>query len=229
MKLFKLLAGATLALPLMLNAAHAQASDPLKTLVIAVPSDPDNLEPGTNKAEPVGSEVILNVFDTLVAWTPPDFTKLEGRLAASWTVSPDGATFSFKLREGVKFHDGTAFDADAVKFSLERTKASNPYVEATFGLIRDIAVVSPTEVKISLSRPYPAFLSILAQPQSAIVSPTAVKKFGDQFASNPVGTGPFVFKSYQADTNVVLESNPSYFLGAPKLSRIIYRLSLIHI
>ena len=66
-------------------------------------------------------------------------------------------------------------------------------------------MVSPTEVKISLSRPYPAFLSILAQPQSAIVSPAAVKKFGDQFASNPVGTGPFVFKSYQADTNVVLE------------------------
>ena len=224
MKPLKLLAGATLALPLMLNAAHAQASDPLTTLVIAVPSDPDNLEPGTNKAEPVGSEVILNVFDTLVAWTPPDFTKLEGRLAASWTVSPDGATFSLKLREGVKFHDGTAFDADAVKFSLERTKASNPYVEATFGLIRDIAVVSPTEVKISLSRPYPAFLSILAQPQSAIVSPAAVKKFGDQFASNPVGTGPFVFKSYQADTNVVLESNPNYFLGAPKLSRIIYRI-----
>ena len=104
---------------------------PPTTLVIAVPSDPDNLEPGTNKAEPVGSEVILNVFDTLVAWTPPDFTKLEGRLAANWTVSPDGATFSLKLREGVKFHDGTAFDADAVKFSLDRNEASNPYVEAT--------------------------------------------------------------------------------------------------
>lgn len=225
MKLLKGLATAALvALPLFAGVASAQSDDKLKTLVIAVPSDPVSLEPGTNKAEPIGSEIILNVFDTLVAWTSPEFKTLEGRLASSWTVSADGKVFDFKLREGVKFQDGTAFDAAAVKFSLERTKASNSYVAATFGLIQDIAVVSPTEVKITLSSPYPAFLSILAQPQSAIVSPAAVAKFGDKFAANPVGTGPFVFKSAQADTNVVLEANPDYFRGAPKLSRIIYRV-----
>ncbi|SMC49548.1 ABC transporter substrate-binding protein [Rhizobium sp. RU36D] len=225
MKLLKGLATAALvALPLFAGVASAQSDDKLKTLVIAVPSDPVSLEPGTNKAEPIGSEIILNVFDTLVAWTSPEFKTLEGRLASSWTVSADGKVFDFKLREGVKFQDGTAFDAAAVKFSLERTKAGNSYVAATFGLIQDIAVVSPTEVKITLSSPYPAFLSILAQPQSAIVSPAAVEKFGDKFASNPVGTGPFVFKSAQADTNVVLEANPNYFRGAPKLSRIIYRV-----
>ena len=223
MKFLKALAGALLTLPLLIGAVHAQ-DDPLKTLVVAVPSDPANLEPGTNKAEPIGSEIIFNVFDTLVAWTPPDFSKLDGRLATSWTVSPDGTIFDFKLRDGVKFQDGTPFDAEAVKFSLERTKQINSYVEATFGLIRDISVVSPDEVKIELSAPYPAFLSILAQPQSAIVSPTAVKKFGDKFAVNPVGTGPFIFKSYQPDTSVVLVANPDYFRGPPKLSRIIYRV-----
>lgn len=224
MKFLKILAGAALALPLALGSAHAQSDDPLKTLVVAVPSDAVGLEPGANKAEPIGSEVILNVFDTLVAWTAPQFNQLEGRLADSWTVSADGTVFDFKLHDGVKFHDGTDFDAEAVKFSLERTKQINPYVEATFGLISDIAVVSPSEVKITLSKPYPAFLSILAQPQSAIVSPTAVAKYGDGFATHPVGTGPFKFNSAQADTNIVLDANPDYFRGAPKLERIIYRI-----
>ncbi|TRL37823.1 ABC transporter substrate-binding protein [Rhizobium straminoryzae] len=224
MTIWKAVAAATVAMPLMWTAAHAQEADKLKTLVVAVPSDPVALEPGTNKAEPIGSEIILNVFDTLVAWTAPDFKQLEGRLAKSWTVSEDGKVFDFKLREGVKFQDGTPFDAAAVKFSLERTKAGNPYVKATFDLIKEITVVSPTELKITLSAAYPAFLSILAQPQSAVVSPAAVAKYGDKFASHPVGTGPFAFKSAQADTNVVLEANPDYFRGAPKLKQIIYRV-----
>lgn len=224
MSLMKHAFAAMLAVPLLSAAAHAQDADRAKTLVVAVPSDPVNLEPGTNRAEPIGSEVILNVFDTLVAWTPPDFGKLEGRLATAWTISPDGKVFDFTLREGVKFHDGTAFDADAVKFSLERTKTTNPYVQATFNLIKEIAVTSPKSVRITLAEPYPAFMSILAQPQSAIVSPTAAKAAGDKFATNPVGTGPFVFKSYKADTEVVLEANPNYFRGAPKLSRLVFRV-----
>jgi peptide/nickel transport system substrate-binding protein len=222
------LATAALALPLVtataLAPAFAQEIDRARTLVVAVPNDPANLEPGTNKAEPVGSEIILNVFDTLVAWTAPDFAKLEGRLATRWTVSADGKVFDFTLREGVKFHDGTPFDAEAVKFSLERTKATNPYVQATFALIAAIDVTSPTSLRITLSAPNPAFLSILAQPQSAIVSPTAAKAAGDKFATNPVGTGPFVFKSYKADTEVVLEANPTYFRGAPKIQRLVYRV-----
>lgn len=224
MKLLRVLACAALALPLVLGAARAQSDDPHKTLVVAVPSDAVGLEPGANKAEPIGSEVILNVFDTLVAWSPPDFAKLEGRLADSWTVSTDGKVFDFKLHKGVKFHDGTDFDAAAVKFSLERTKKINSYVQATFGLISDIAAVSGSEVKITLSEPYPAFLAILAQPQSAIVSPAAVAQYGDAFATHPVGTGPFKFNSHQADTNIVLDANPDYFRGAPKLERIIYRV-----
>ena len=224
MKFRDRIAIAAVALPLLCSGAYAEDGAKLKTLVVAVPSDPVSLEPGTNKAEPIGSEIILNVFDTLVAWTAPDFKVLEGRLAKSWTVSEDGKVFDFQLRDGVKFQDGTAFDAAAVKFSLERTKATNPYVKATFDLIKEIAVVSPTELKITLSGAYPAFLSILAQPQAAIVSPAAVAKYGDKFASHPVGTGPFTFKSAQPDTNVVLEANPDYFRGAPKLSQVIYRV-----
>ncbi len=222
MGLWKTIASAALALPLLAGTVHAQ--DELDTLIVAVPRDPANLEPGTNRAEPIGSEIILNVFDTLVAWTPPDFAELEGRLAESWNVSADGTEFTFQLRDGIEFHDGTPFDAEAVRFSFERTMAENSYVEATLGRIEAIDVISPTEIKFTLSDPYPAFLSILAQPQSGIVSPAAAEKFGDQFAINPVGTGPFAFRSYQPDTRVILDANPDYFRGAPQLSRIIYRI-----
>ncbi|MBM3526090.1 MAG: ABC transporter substrate-binding protein, partial [Alphaproteobacteria bacterium] len=204
--------------------AHAQRVDPAKTLIVAVNADPANLEPGTNRAEPIGSEIIFNVFDTLVAWAPPKFDKLEGRLAQSWTVSPDGKAFTFRLRDGVKFHDDTRLDAEAVKFSLERTRDTNPYMKATLGLITDIAVVGPLEVRIALNEPMPVFLSLLAQPQAAIVSPTAARKFADKFNVNPVGTGPFKFASYTPDTNVMLAANEGYFRGAPKLQRIIYRI-----
>ncbi|MBL8702686.1 MAG: ABC transporter substrate-binding protein [Alphaproteobacteria bacterium] len=206
------------------TSAWAQRVDPARTLIVAVNADPANLEPGTNRAEPIGSEIILNVFDTLVAWAPPKFDKLEGRLAQSWAVSPDGKAFTFKLRDGVRFHDDTKLDAEAVKFSLERTRDTNPYMKATLGLISEIAVVGPLEVRISLNEPMPVFLSLLAQPQAAIVSPAAAKRFADKFNVNPVGTGPFKFVSYTPDTNVVLAANEGYFRGAPKLQRIIYRI-----
>jgi len=194
------------------------------TLVIAVPSDPTGLEPGINRAEPIGSEIILNMFDTLVAWTPPNFDTLEGRLATDWSISDDAQTFSSPLRDDVSFTDGTPFNAAAVKFSLERTIEMNSYVQASLGLIESIETPSETEVVFTLSRPYPAFLSILAQPQSAIVSPTAVETLGEGFAEAPVGTGPFVLRDYTADTRVVLDANPDYFRGAPKMSRLIYRI-----
>ncbi|MDG2407259.1 MAG: ABC transporter substrate-binding protein, partial [Paracoccaceae bacterium] len=194
------------------------------TLVIAVPSDPAGLEPGINRAEPIGSEIILNMFDTLVAWTPPSFDSLEGRLATDWSISEDGKTFAFNLRDDVSFTDGTPFNAEAVKFSLERAIEMNSYVKATLGLIESIDTESANEVVFTLSRPYPAFLSILAQPQSAIVSPTAVETMGEGFAEAPVGTGPFILRDYTADTRVVLDANPDYFRGAPKMSRLIYRI-----
>ncbi|NGM18838.1 ABC transporter substrate-binding protein [Roseomonas stagni] len=206
------------------GAAAQSAAARNRILVVGVNADPAGLEPGANRAEPIGSEVILNVFDTLVAWTPPAFAQLEGRLARSWTVSGDGKVFTFALRPGVKFHDDTACDAAAVKFSLERTRDTNPYMRATFGLIDAIEVTGPLEVRITLKEPMPVFLSLLAQPQAAIVSPAGVARHGAAFNVNPVGTGPFRFRSYRPDTDVVLDANPDYFRGAPRLQRIIYRI-----
>jgi peptide/nickel transport system substrate-binding protein len=218
-------AASLLALPALATLPRdAAAQGRAQTLVVAVASDPANLEPGTNRAEPIGSEIILNVFDTLVAWTPPEFRQLEGRLAQSWTISPDGREFAFVLRPGVQFHDGTPCDAEAVKFSLERTKEINPFMRASFGSIQSITVTGPLALTIRLADTMPVFLSMLAQPQAAIVSPTAARRHGDAFNVNPVGTGPFRFRSYRPDTDVVLDANPGYFRGAPRLQRIIYRI-----
>ena len=208
------------------SAANEPASvDPaLSTLIIAIDSDPANLEPGTNRAFPVGSEIILNVFDTLVAWQAPDFAELEGRLAESWIIAEDGLTYTFTLRPDVKFHDGTELNAEAVKFSFERTAELNSFMQAYFGPITDITVVDPRTVAITLDKPSAVFLSWLAMPQAAVVSPAAAEEFGDDFSANPVGTGPFVFDSYIPDTEVVLTANPDYWRGAPQLQTIIYRV-----
>ena len=204
--------------------AAARISEPRDTLVIAVPADPSSLDPGTNKAEPIGSEIIVNVFDTLVAWAPPLFQKIEGRLAASWTISPDGRVVSFTLRPGVRFQDGTPCDAAAVKFSIERTRGLNPFMRQSFGLIESVDVLDPLRLEIRLAKPTSAFLALLAQPQAAIVSPAAVAKYGVEFERHPVGTGAFTFRSYSADTSVVLDRNPAYFRGPAKLERVIYRV-----
>ncbi len=204
--------------------AEARISEPRDTLVVAVPSDPSSLDPGTNTAEPIGSEIILNVFDTLVAWAPPTFQRLEGRLASGWTVSADGRLLTFALRPDVRFQDGTPCDAAAVKFSIERTQKLNPFMRQSFGLIASVAVLDPLHVAIRLTAPTSAFLSLLAQPQAAIVSPAAVARYGASFERHPVGTGAFSFRSYSADTSVVLDRNPGYFRGPAKLERLIYRV-----
>lgn len=204
--------------------AIARISEPRETLVIAVPSDPSSLDPGTNKAEPVGSEIIINVFDTLVAWMPPAFDRIEGRLARAWTVSADGRELLFTLRPGVLFQDGTPCDAAAVRFSLLRTRTLNPFMKQSFGLIAEVTVVDPLTLRIRLTQPTPAFLALLAQPQAAIVSPAAVAKYGSHFERHPVGTGAFRFHSYSADTSVVLDRNPTYFRGPARLARVIYRI-----
>lgn len=202
----------------------AETATPHNSLVVAIAADPASLDPGRNTAEPIGSEIILNVFDTLVAWAAPGFDRLEGRLAQSWRFSADGTALTLVLRPGVRFHDGTALDAQAVKFSLERTRTLNPYMQASLGAIDAIDVTGPLTLAIRLKQPTPVFLALLAQPQAAIVSPAAVVRRGKDFASHPVGTGAFRFRSYSPDTRVVLERNPDYFRGPAKLLRLIYRV-----
>lgn len=146
--------------------ATAKQIDRSRTLVIAIGSDPIGIDPAMNRAEPVGSEIIINIFDTLVVSVADNTPNVEGRLAQKWNVSPDGLHYRFTLVEGVLFHDGTPVDAQAVQFSIERTRRLNPFAQASFAKVLRIEVVDPITVDFHLSSPVPFFLSLLGQPQS---------------------------------------------------------------
>lgn len=119
--------------------------------------------------------------------------KLKNVLAESYTVSDDGLTYTLKLRQGVKFQDGTDFNADAVKANLDR--ASNPENRLKrYNLYKNIdktEVIDPSTVNITLKQPFSAFINILAHPATAMISPAALEKYGKKIGFHPVGTGPY--------------------------------------
>lgn len=194
------------------------------TLIIAVPSDPAGIDPAANLAEVIGSEIILNIFDTLLAWTPDPPERLTPRLALAWHVSDDRLAYRFTLRPDVRFHDGTLCDGAAVAFALRRSLEANSYFRASMDALDRIVVLAPDRVEFRLKRPCPFFPALLAQPQAAIVSPAAVRALGPLFSQNPVGTGAFRFGRRETDVSLTLIANPHYFRGAPRLSRLVYQI-----
>ena len=164
----------------------------------------------------------MNIFDTLVAWVHDTDSAPSPRLAESWTVTEIGDVYRFRLRPGVLFHDGTPCDAEAVRFSLVRSLEMNSYLRASLDTITAIEVENASTVTFRLARPVPFFLSLLAQPQAAIISPTAVQRLGARFGEMPVGTGAFRLLSYDPDVSVVLAANETYFRGAPPIARLVY-------
>lgn len=133
-------------------------------------------------------------------------------LAESWTISPDQTEVTFKLRSGIKFHDGTPFDAAAVKFQFDQVmdpQVASP-VKAMIGPMKSVEVVDPQTVKFTFDKPYAPFFNNLAQASLGFNSPTAVRKFGKQYGRNPVGTGPYRLKSWAQGAEIVLERNPDY-------------------
>ncbi|GAX90069.1 ABC transporter substrate-binding protein [Effusibacillus lacus] len=192
------------------------------SLNIAINADPPKLDPSFSTAL-VERQVFQSLYDTLLE-LKPDGT-LAGELAEKWEVSEDKKTYTFKLRQGVKFHDGTDFNAEAVKFNFERYMDKASTRRAELEAVENVSAVDANTVKVTLKKPFAPFLSVLADRAGMMVSPAAVKKYGEDFVNNPVGTGPFKFKERVKGDKLVLEKNPNYWQkGLPKLDSVTYKV-----
>jgi peptide/nickel transport system substrate-binding protein len=162
------------------------------------------------------------IFDHLVEWETGKTTPQPG-IATKWTISPDGRTYDFTLRTGVRFSDGTPLTAEDVAYSLRRMMtAANTTGQFIFpNTFRSIRVVSPTHVQFVLTKPQQAMLTHLTAV--AIVPRRAFKKITEQFTTKPIGSGPFMVKSFGPGKSLELVRNPHYWrAGRPYLDGVTY-------
>lgn len=198
------------------------------TLVIGRPLDAISLDPA-RVTDNESAEIAFQVYDTLVQWEPGTATVTPG-LATSWSVDASGEVWTFELRRGVRFHDGTRFDADAVVFSLERQRdPSHPFHRPDFqywpNVYRNIEQVEKLDdytVRITIERPYAPFAANMAMFPVSIVSPAAVTEYGDAYGEHPVGTGPWIFERWERGEHLILRRNPAYWGGAPAMERLVF-------
>ncbi|MCX6554797.1 MAG: ABC transporter substrate-binding protein [Candidatus Aminicenantes bacterium] len=191
------------------------------------PFEPSGMDPA-QAWDDISAFYVDNIFDTLVRLNPQT-TKIEPALAVSWETSPDGRTWTFQLRRGVRFHDGTPLDADAVVFTFFRQmdpanpnrQRDFPMFSGIFTLLKAVQKLDAQRVQFILSEPFFPFLAALTVECAAIVSPTAVKKEGANFAHRPVGTGPFKLDSWQKDKRLVLTANREYWGVRPSVDEYV--------
>uniref|UniRef100_UPI00300A6A24 ABC transporter substrate-binding protein n=1 Tax=Nitratireductor sp. CH_MIT9313-5 TaxID=3107764 RepID=UPI00300A6A24 len=208
----KLIATAFAAVSLLV-ASPAFSQTPPNVLIVGQIAEPKSLDPHAVTAVN-DFRILMNVYDGLTRYKDGTL-EVEPALAESWEISDDGLTYTFKLREGVEFHDGTPLNAEAVKFNFDRMlDEDNPYHETGpfplafyFSAVDEVTAVDDLTVAFKLKEPFAPFLSNLAYPTGLIVSPEAVKKSGKDFGRSPVGTGAFKFEEWQANSRVVITRN----------------------
>jgi len=213
------------------------------TLVFGRGGDSVGLDPAY---ETDGNSFMIcdNIYEALVAYAD-ESTSLEPGLAKSWDISPDGKTYTFHLRKGVKFHDGTPFNADAVVFSIGRMMKERNVKFVGKGLeipaqerppeywvsmemddtIGAIEAVDEHTVVFKLKRVEAPFLANMGMDFADIISPTAFLANPKEFLRNPVGTGPFKFVKWVRDDRIMLEKNKDYWdkSGGPYVDKLVFR------
>lgn len=177
------------------------------TLRLVLGEDPDSLDPHATVSL-TANNVQAFIYDRLVYINQNGLPA--GRLASSWTVSPDQKVVTFKLRSGIKFHDGTPFNAQAVEFTFKRLldPATAAPARSQFTELKEVKALDATTVQFTLEKPFAPFFTNLSFAN--IISPAAVQKHGKDYGRNPVGTGPFKLDAWIAGSSIVLARNPDY-------------------
>ena len=173
---------------------------------------------------PGGYEASFAIYDRLVTFD--ENLNIKPQLATSWSVSEDQKVITFKLREGVKFHDGSDFNAEAVKFNVERMmdEKINTTNRPLWDPIAGSDVIDEYTVTINTKEPYAILLNTLAHGSGAIVSPAAIKMSGqDSMTLQPVGAGPFMLESFKPGQELVLKAFDDYWAGKPKTDKLIFK------
>jgi ABC-type dipeptide/oligopeptide/nickel transport system permease component/ABC-type transport system substrate-binding protein len=189
------------------------------SLTLALQLEPPNLDPTSGAAVATDEVVYANIFEGLVRLDRDGAIK--PLLATWWEAAPDGLTYTFHLREGVRFHDGTPFDAGVAKFSLERAIApgSTNVQKQALDVIRQVEVVDPLTVRLHLRQADSNLLSVLALGDTVMVSPRSVATL----ATAPIGTGPFRFSGWRRGDAVTLVRNETYWDAPAKLRQVVFK------
>ncbi|MBV8170998.1 MAG: ABC transporter substrate-binding protein [Candidatus Eremiobacteraeota bacterium] len=206
------------------------------TLVFGRNKDAVRLDPAV-----VTDGMSLNVarltMEGLTAYGSGSFA-IRPALATSWTASPDGKTWIFTLRHGVKFQDGTAFDAQAVKVNFDRWRLPNDplhqtlkgdysYYESQFGgfpgVIAGVRVLAPDKVQLRLTKPLAPLLANLAMPSFAMSSPAAMRSKGEDYFREPIGTGPYQVVEWVKDDHITLRAFDGYWGPKPRIATVVLR------
>jgi peptide/nickel transport system substrate-binding protein len=208
--------GSILALSASVLATQALAKS---DITIAMQLEPPHLDPTSAAAQAIDSVVYTNIFEGLTRFMG-DGSVVPG-LAESWEISDDGTVYTFKLRDGVTFHDGTTMDAEDVKFSLDRAMAEDSAnaQKALFAGIKSVEAVDPTTVKVTLSEPNGNFLFNMAWGDAVIVASDSI----DDIKTNPVGTGAFTFGEWVQGDSITLNRNPDYWGDQPALETATFK------
>lgn len=201
------------------------------------PSDPPSLDPA-HITDTVSHAVASELFGGLVAFDHA--LEIRPAIARQWRISTDGRTYTFELRDDVRFHNGRTVTAEDFRFSFERLLNPETRSERTWILekllgagefmmgkaqtVQGIKVRGSHTLELTLKRPFAPFLALLAYPAASVVPREGVERWGRQFSSHPMGTGPFRFREWRHDDRVVVEANRDYFQGAPYLDRIVFRV-----
>ena len=201
---------------LVVAATSAFAKD---DITVAMQLEPPHLDPTSAAAGAIDSVLYTNVFEGLTRFMG-DGSVVPG-LAESWEISEDGLTYTFKLREGVTFHDGTTMDAEDVKFTLDRINAEDSAnaQKALYAAISEVNVIDPQTVEVKLSEPNGNMLFNLAWGDAVIVAPETV----ETIKQTPIGTGAFKFENWNQGDKITLTRNDDYWGEAPALASATFK------